>query len=363
MSNETRVKNYILTGPRIELWENEELLNEIAEDPSIVYLSIGRHTGHKTGYEHVHINVEFSQRKRWKCAKEMFGNCFDIQARRGRRDQADKYLGKDGRFRVVVNRGEESFQGRRNDIDVFDELVRSGHVWEDLVVECSNYTGRCRENARKRIEDLYIKPSKRFKKHGGRDVQVHCYFGPSGSGKTTAAMCRPEFATELEDDEMEQRNDAVMVGYSEGKTWWDGVFAWTRTILLDEFNGGWMPFSQFCQLVKAKGAVRMEVKGSFSWPRITTWIITSIRHPNSWWKKIGGGEGDNDFEADREQLWRRLDHIWWVDRPESDGEYLEPVELDKEKFKELSKEDWNGWMKYGRKNWCERYGCDDCSKE
>lgn len=357
MVEETRVKNYILTGPTVELWENEEKLQEIAEDPTIVYLSIGRHTGNKTGYEHVHINVEFATKKRWRAARDMFGEEFHIEARRGRRDQADQYLRKDDRFRVVVNRGKESYQGRRNDIDIFDDLVRDGKTWEDLVVECTNYTGRCRENARRRIEDLYIKPGKRFKKHGGCDVQVHCYFGPSGSGKTTAAMCRSEFSKEVEDDEYERHDYATMVGYSEGKTWWDGVFAWTRTVLLDEFNGGWMPFSQFCQLVKAKGAVRMEVKGGFTWPRISTWIITSIRHPSNWWKSIA------DFDADQEQLWRRIDHVWWVEKRGRDGEYHEPVELDKDKFRRLSEIDWKGWMEHGRNEYCDRYGTDRCDKE
>ena len=350
-----RYTNYFLTGPRLSYWDNVQELQDIVDnDPNIKYLSIGRHTGEKTGYEHVHINLEYWNKRAWTSVKKQFGPEFDIQPRKGRRVQADNYLKKQELFRVVAELGtDNSGSGHRSDIDEFDQLVKQGTPWPEIVELCPSYTAYSYHCAKARYNDLLSKDARVFKMDGASDVEVRCYFGPTGCGKTWACTSNPKFAEPLGDGYWRQLPSAEKMGYSEGKLWWDGCTRITDTIFMDEFNGGWMPFSQFCQIVKCTGPpARLEVKGSFTWPQIKLWLITSIRHPNQWWPTC------KDFTINPGQLWRRIDHVYWCDGLTEDGEWSEPVELDKRKFREMNEETYKGWMEFGRKKWCELYGTD-----
>lgn len=349
--------SFFVTSPNVNLWETPQELEGICVDPNIRYLAIGRHTGRKTGYEHVHISIEFTRKKAWTVVKELFGEDCHVERRMGNRKKGEDYLGKDGKLRIVCNRKpDNSGQGHRSDIDEFDELVKAGASWNDLVVACPKLTTYNRRGARERFKDLRYERNRVFTVDGQNEVKVYLYLGPSGAGKTSCAMLRPEFSEPVDGEPGQYRmlDTAAKLEKEEGRMWWDNVTMDTECVLCDEFNGSWMSFGGFCARVKSNGAVRFEVKGDFEYTRIRTWIFTSIQHPKFWYKNT------TEYEADRNQLKRRLDHIYWVERGEN-GELQQPVELDKERFMKLSMEDYEGWMSYGRKKWCERYDMDDCT--
>lgn len=347
--------NYFLTCKNHEKFWNTDFLNELCNREDIVYLSIGRHTGKTTGYEHVHINVEFQKKKAWTVIKDIFeDDTINVQKRVASRESADKYLGKEGegRFRVIVNLREANHQGKRNDISSFDEDMYKGMSWDDLKIAHPSYTGRCRV-AKERYLEFTAARNKRFKRTGDTQCKVICYFGKSGSGKTWAAEGHPAFSKELEGTG-EYEEIGVEIAYpGSGKLWWDGVWADTECLLLDEFSGAWMGFSQFCQLVGQIKGRKFDVKGSFVTATIKTWIITSIKHPNEWWSN------STEFERAHEQLWRRITECYWVDEPdETTGEYGKPILLDKERFSKMDTKTFLDWLKFGRRKYIELYGCE-----
>lgn len=324
-----------------------------ANNTGIVYLSVGRHTGTTTGYEHVHINVEFEQKKAWTVIKTIFDDpSINVQKRIGSRDQANKYLAKEGsaRFREVVNRREDNHQGKRNDISDFDHDMYAGMSWDDLKIAHPSYTGRCRVAYQRYLEYSAAK-NKRFRRDPNAQCKVICYFGKSGSGKTWSAEGHPAFSKELEGTG-EYEEIGVEIAYpGSGTLWWDGLQPNTECILLDEFSGAWMGFSQFCQLVGQVKGRKFAVKGSFITATIHTWIITSIKHPNEWWANA------TEFERSQQQLWRRITECYWVDEPDDDtGEYGKPILLDKDKFMNMRTETFLAWLKFGRRKYIERYG-------
>ncbi|AIY31229.1 putative replicase protein [Dromedary stool-associated circular ssDNA virus] len=347
--------NYFLTSKNHEKFWDTDYLNQLVTKYDIVYLAIGRHTGLTTGYEHVHIDVEFEKKKAWTVIKDIFEDeTINVQKRIAERAVADRYLAKEGpeRFRVIVNKKPANFQGKRNDITAFDEDMYAGMSWDDLKVAHPSYTGRCRVAYQRYLEHSAAK-NKRFRRDPGAQCRVICYFGRSGSGKTWAATGHPAFAKELEGTG-EYEEIGVEIAYpGHGTLWWDGVTPSTECLLLDEFSGAWMEFSKFCNMVGQIKGRKFGVKGAFITATINTWIITSIKHPNEWWANAA------EFERNRQQLWRRITECYWVDEPnEETGEWGQPILLDKKKFSEMSTETFLNWLKFGRRKYIELYGCE-----
>lgn len=347
--------NYFLTCRNYQKFWETDFLNQLVEKYDIVYLSVGRHTGETTGYEHVHMNVEFDKKKAWTVIKDIFEDeSINVQKRAGTREEADHYIGRYGPefFRIVVNKRPGNTQGKRNDITAFDQDMYAGMPWDDLKIAHPSYTGRYRI-AYQRYLEFSASRNKRFRRDPGAQCEVICYFGKSGSGKTWAAEGHPAFSKELEGTG-EFEEIGVEIAYpGSGTLWWDGLEPSTECVLLDEFSGAWMGFSQFCSIVGQIKGRKFPVKGAFITATIKTWLITSIKHPNEWWANA------TEFERSQQQLWRRITKCYWVDEPdELTGEYGQPILLDKEKFSQMSKETFLSWLKFGRRKYIELYGTE-----
>ena len=105
-----RVRNWTITVKNWDYFDTQEWETEIQNltEPDgrkmVRYLSIGKHLGEKTGYQHCHMNVEFEERKTMFFVKTKVFMRQDIhcEPRRGTREQCDGYLNKCGYFREII---------------------------------------------------------------------------------------------------------------------------------------------------------------------------------------------------------------------------------------------------------------------
>ncbi len=92
---------------------------------------------------------------------------------------------------------------------------------------------------------------------------VHWYYGPSGAGKTMAIKA----AVMDQDAYWKSPNDQ----------WWDGYDS-HETVVLDDFRGSWMKFTNLLRLLDST-PLRIQNKGGFRQMKARTFYISSIRHP------------------------------------------------------------------------------------
>lgn len=295
-------------------WE-EAILNQKnnKEEPLVIYLSIGKHTGEKTGYQHVHMNLELTDQKTcfWVKNKLFVRPDMHVEIRRGTREQADRYLTKDHQFREIVNLRRLQ-QGRRTDLEHIKELIDEGSSFFDLYSENFSATVRYEKGLRNYIamRDTIEATSTIFP---APDVIV--YVGPSGSGKSWRCSTDKDYV-----DGKGYRFPIQM----DSKIYFDG-YDRQKCLWFDEFSGKCMQFTKFCQLTDRYGG-RYETKGGsvliYGLKKI---LISTIQFPHLWWA------GSERFLTDTEQLFRRLTKCYYLGAPRitADGrkQYAKPLEF------------------------------------
>ncbi len=295
-------------------WETE-IQNQTEPDGSklVRYLSIGKHKGTKTGYQHCHMNLELEQKKTLFFIKNKLFMRQDIhcEPRRGTREQADGYLNKDGQFREIINLRRIQ-PGKRTDLDHIKELIDEGSNFFDLYDYHFGTVVRCEKGIRNYIamRDTIEATSTIFE-----PPEVIVYVGPSGSGKSWHCATDPDYV-----DGKGYRFPIQM----DSKIYFDG-YDRQKCLWFDEFSGKCMQFTKFCQLTDRFGA-RYETKGGsvliFGLKKI---LISTIQFPHLWWA------GSERFNTDTEQLFRRLTHCYYLGRPRitNDGrkQYAKPLEF------------------------------------
>lgn len=295
-------------------WE-EEIINKTEPDgkKTVRYLSIGKHTGQKTGYQHCHMNLELENRKTLTFVKTKLFKRDDmhLEVRRGTREQADAYLNKDGYFREVCNQRILQ-QGKRTDLDHIKELIDDGSSFYDLYDYHFGTVVRCEKGIRNYIamRDTIEATSTIYE-----PPEVIVYVGPAGAGKTWHCATDPDYM-----DGKGYRFPVQM----DTKLYFDG-YDRQKTLWFDEFSGKTMQFTKFCQLTDRFGA-RYETKGGsvlvFGLKKI---LISTIQFPHLWWA------GSERFNTDTEQLYRRLTKCYYLGQPriKEDGtkEYAIPLEF------------------------------------
>lgn len=295
-------------------WE-EDIKNQTEPNGSkiIRYLSIGKHTGAKSGYQHCHINLELETMKTlfWIKTKLFKRQDIHCEPRRGTRDQCDAYLNKDGYFREIINTRKIQ-QGKRSDLDHIKELIDDGSSFFDLYDEHFGTVVRCEKGIRNYIA---MKDEIEASSTIYEPPEVIVYVGPAGSGKTWHCATDPDYM-----DGKGYRFPVQM----DTKIYFDG-YDRQKTLWFDEFSGKTMQFTKFCQLTDRFGA-RYETKGGsvliFGIKKI---LISTIQFPHLWWP------GSERFNTDTEQLYRRLTHCYYLGAPriKEDGtkEYAIPLEF------------------------------------
>lgn len=294
-------------------WE-ERIKNHEEPDGSklVRYLSIGKHTGQQTGYQHVHMNLELEKPKTLTFVKNKLFNIPDMhcEPRRGTREQADAYLNKDGEFKVIVNTREIK-PGKRSDLDEIHDMIKEGASLYDCYEEHFSTVVRCERGLRDYItlRDTILATKTKYPA-----PEVIVYVGPSGSGKSWHCSEDPDFEAGGYRFSIQMDSKIYFDGYNNQKTLW-----------FDEFAGTTMPFTKFCQIADRYPG-RYETKGGsvliYGLKKI---LISTVEYPALWWA------GSERYNKDPEQLFRRITKCYYLGNPRTtstgDIEYAIPLEF------------------------------------
>nr|QRV61596.1 replication associated protein [Circular ssDNA virus sp.] len=294
-------------------WE-ERILNR--EEPngkkSVIYLSIGKHTGEKTGYQHCHLNLELEKPKTAFWVKNKLFNREDmhVEIRRGTREQCNEYLSKDDQFREIINLRRLQ-PGRRTDLDDIHDMIEEGATLWDCFQAHFSTVVRCSRGLRDYItlRDTILATLNDYE-----PPEVIVYVGPSGSGKSWHCNYDPDYKAGGYRFSIQMDSKIYFDGYNNQKTLW-----------FDEFAGTTMPFTKFCQIADRYPG-RYETKGGsvliYGLKKI---LISTVEYPALWWS------GSDRYNKDPEQLFRRLTKCYYLGQPriKEDGskEYAIPLEF------------------------------------
>lgn len=294
-------------------WE-ERIKNHTEPDGSkiIRYLSIGKHTGEKTGYQHVHMNLELEERKTMSWIKNTLFDCNDMhcEPRRGSREQCNAYLNKDGQFREIINTREIK-PGKRTDLEDIHDMIKEGASLYDCYETHFDTVVRCERGIRSYItlRDTILATKTKYPA-----PEVIVYVGPSGSGKSWHCSEDPDFEAGGYRFSIQMDSKIYFDGYNNQKTLW-----------FDEFAGTTMPFTKFCQIADRYPG-RYETKGGsvliYGLKKI---LISTVEYPALWWA------GSERYNKDPEQLFRRITKCYYLGQPrikeDGDIEYAIPLEF------------------------------------
>lgn len=252
------------------------------------------HTPHYQGY------VELTKRVRLSTLKNMLGSAIHFERRRGSAQQAIDYCQKDdtridgpwtiGEFTIAT-------PGQRTDLDdAVDTLLTGGThaVAHDHPKSWVRYHRGFQSLLYARISREREPPT------------VKLYIGSTEVGKSRAAW-------EYDPDLHSQPGESP---------WFDG-YCGQSTLLLDDFAGAASKATLTHTLrLLDRYPVRLEVKGSFTWLKATTIIITTNIHPYNWY----------DWERRHKQyaaLARRIHevHVW-----DTEGNMEQLSDAERERF-------------------------------
>lgn len=294
-------------------WE-EPIINQLEPDGTklVRYLSIGKHTGQQTGYQHCHLNLELEKQKTMAWIKRELFMRSDIhcELRKGTREQCDAYLNKDHYFREIANT-RRLRPGKRTDLDDIYDMIEEGASLYDCYREHFGTTVRCYRGLR---EYIALRDTIQSTQTIFNPPEVIVYVGPSGSGKSWRCSTDQDFMAGGYRFSIQMDSKVYFDGYNRQKTIW-----------FDEFSGRTLPFTTFCQLAD-RFAARYETKGgSVLISGLKKILISTIQFPHLWWA------GSERFNTDTEQLYRRLTKCYYLGAPRitADGrkQYAKPLEF------------------------------------
>jgi len=231
------------------------------------------------GTRHIQGYLELTDRKTGRVIKRELGNRAHLEPRFGTAEQAAAYCKKE-QTRVEGSSGEygtRSQQGRRKDClaEVCTELNKKEMTLEEIEdqfpVQYLKYKNKIVETFIEKQGSRHLTP--------GRD-NVHIYVGPSGAGKTTTAwFLYPK---------------AYKGIWPQGGRWWWPNYKGQEVIIFDEFREN-ISYQQMLALMDIH-PMGIEYKGGNSENISKQIIITTIRDPKTWYKKV----------EDKSELLRRI---------------------------------------------------------
>ncbi len=233
-------------------------------DPKIVrYCIYQREICPESKREHYQGYIEFFDNLRIGQVKAVLGECH-VEPRQGSRTQAREYARKEESAipatQVEFGLWNEDASRKRKLCDILKEDITLDDIAEQYP---AIYVRHCRG-----LKDLFNRRLKR-KAFAERKVTVVACIGPTCTGKTTWA----------------HRQDVHLFSVPVAhKLWFDG-YEGEKTILIDEFYGD----IRYDHLLRILRGFRIQVpyKGGFVpafWNKV---IITSNKHPDSWYPKKG----------------------------------------------------------------------------
>lgn len=257
-----RLRNFVFT---INNYTDDDI--KLLSTVQYRYLVYGFEVG-KEGVPHIQGYCELSKQTRFNTVKALFPRAH-IEHRMGTAKQAAEYCKKDGNFKEFG----ALFQGHRTDLDCARQDALDGGM--RLVTSKYSY------NQIKVVEKYltYNEQVRDFK------PEVTWLYGPSGCGKSRKAR-------ELVDPE-----DTYVKSSSD--KWWDG-YDGHSCVIMDDFRGSWMTFSDFLTLID-RYERRVEFKGGTRQMLAKKIVITSIYSPQQCYRMLG--------DEPIKQLLRRIDNL------------------------------------------------------
>jgi hypothetical protein len=230
----------------------------------------------ESGTHHYQGYVELKKRTTFPNIKTLLGsNTIHLEPRKGTAEQAADYCKKEeGRLQGPWEHGtpKPTQQGKRNDIKVFAEAVKSGNkrkrdMLEDFPAQMARFP---------KFYDML--QASEFPERV--PPKVYLLIGPAGSGKTRAVY----------EATKDSREHFWRSAVSNGVIWFDG-YDRHRDVLFDDFAGAAnkMPLVNLLQLLD-RYPIQVPVKGSHVWWTPERIFITTNIFPREWYKWEGRGE-------------------------------------------------------------------------
>lgn len=281
-----KLRNYVFTCFDTEMvweWVRQDVFGEFPQR-NIKCLCFQLEEAPSTKAPHIQGYAEFTKPLRPAAAKQALGSEeLHLEVRRGTREQAMAYASKtESRLEGPWLLGNhQAGQGSRSDLTevkrLLDERCPDGDIADAHFGTFVRYWRGFNEY--KRVKGLAPQRDPEV------DPTVFVLWGPTGTGKTRdAAATFPDAYW-------------FMKPTLNSPPWMDG-YRGQSVVILDEFYG-WLPFDLLLRLLD-RYPLQMPVKGSSVQVVAHTFVITSNRPPNEWYKNV----------IDISPLMRRLTHIW-----------------------------------------------------
>ena len=288
----------VLNNPQ-KLYEGEP--NEIAE--TVLNLWLDGHTTRSgavaycisaDGLHHLHMVLEDKNKARFSALKKLYNEAH-LEPTRGSKQQAEDYINKVGKFEekgeqvlYIAKYGEiKGSQGKRNDLDEIDELLKQG-LTPNKIFDISISYRRYEKIVRSAFFD-----KRKNEIPFNRDVNTIWHIGDSGSGKTYEAVKLVE--------KYGEENVYMVRDYENGC--FDN-YNGEPILFMDEFRGQ-LRFSTLLGLLDGYKAP-LHARYSNIYPLWTQVHITSVLPPERVYAKMVSENQDLDTIA---QLLRRINYI------------------------------------------------------
>lgn len=235
----------------------------ITKYKDIAYLCGQQEKAPSTGKIHWQLYCEFVGQWRITQIKKAFGNTVHIEVRRGSQKQAIQYCQKEETY--VGKRftyGVPKEQGKRNDLEAVNDMIKAGKTLIEINDEMPTMIMKYSRGIK---ESMFINDSK---KKEFRKVKTSVYYGKTGTGKTKKAT--------------EENKDYFKLDKA-NNIWFDGYYG-QKCLIIDDFYG-WIPFGMLLNILDGY-PLRLEIKGSFTWAKWETVIITSNKCPEEWYQSL-----------------------------------------------------------------------------
>jgi len=267
-----------------------EDLDKLAElENKLKYIVCGFETG-ANGTDHIQGYLELNCQMTFNSLKKFMPRAH-MEARKGNSTQASDYCKKDG---IFFTNGLISKQGSRNDLDKIRQIANSEGMREVTAI------GNLQQI---RVAEKFLQYNEIIRDWKPEVIWIT---GPTGSGKSRLAR------SILGNDDVYTKSDV--------SKWFDGYDA-HENVILDDFRGSWMAFSDLLTLID-RYERRVEYKGGTRQFLAKRIVITSIMAPKDCYPNVG---------EDIRQLERRIDTLTVLENnlpevslPEVGGVILNP---------------------------------------
>lgn len=175
-----------------------------------------------------------------------------------------KYVMKDGDVKSFGPKHAPG-QGSRTDIHEAMEDIKHGATMKDIIIKHPGVAMKYPGGLKMAMEELAEEPE------FNPNMKVYVFWGVSGTGKSHQAYCK---------------NDKKEVYRLTKKEWVSTFFNGYRKqkiLLLDDFDGSWMKFTDFKTLCDGY-AFKVNLKGRWTYSGWDTIYISASESPAEWYK-------------------------------------------------------------------------------